>query len=215
MRPIFIAGPPRSGTSLTARLLAEHGVWTGECILADSHNERGYYENVAMVDIVKNILKKNGSYARADAQPPARFTYLPDIRAEFLKIVKTTGPWLFKDSKLLLLYNIFIGAFPEALWVLTRRNIEANIASLLNHKVWARRYRDDEEKQTNLGIMIRDLMLHQFDLTIKTSNYIWVNPEDFVRGDREAVQIFIETCGLTFNQKACMRAIEPELWHHG
>lgn len=212
MRPIFVTGPPRSGTSMTTRLLVEHGCWCGDCIEADEHNKAGYFENKAIVEIVKSLLKKNGTLARSDSQPPKKWAYNPDnLRGMILKHVDASGPWVFKDSKLLLVSPLMRKAFPEALWVFTMRNIEDNITSLLKHKIWARRYVQAKNVRDRLGEMIRDLWLLATDLEVKV-DYVWAVPGSFV-AKKTAAEAFIDACGLRFDKKAYNRAINKELWH--
>ncbi len=42
---VYITGPARSGTSMTAGLFAKHGVFFGDCRPADDHNPYGYFEH--------------------------------------------------------------------------------------------------------------------------------------------------------------------------
>lgn len=47
-RTIFVTGASRSGTSLTAGLIARHGAWVGPSLKPDANNPRGYYESLAL-----------------------------------------------------------------------------------------------------------------------------------------------------------------------
>jgi hypothetical protein len=42
---VVILGASRSGTSMTAGLFAQHGVFFGTCMAADDRNPKGYFEN--------------------------------------------------------------------------------------------------------------------------------------------------------------------------
>ncbi|WP_165856737.1 hypothetical protein [Marinobacter sp. JSM 1782161] len=44
MRPLFITGASRSGTSMTAGLFAQHGLWFGPCMKASRINPKGFFE---------------------------------------------------------------------------------------------------------------------------------------------------------------------------
>ena len=213
-RPIFIAGPPGSGTSLTANILAEQGIWAGECISGDEDNVNGYFENIQMVHILKTLLKRNGVRARSDSPVPRQWTHRPDLRKLILDVVATDGPWFFKDSKLLLAYPLICEAFPEALWILPRRTVALNVNSLLKKKIWAKRYRNIPGSGKKLERMIHDLWLLQLDISLQTVKHHWVIPNSFFNNP-DAVKKFVEACGLQYDEKACDRAIKPELWHHG
>jgi hypothetical protein len=45
---IFVTGASRSGTSMTAGLIAHHGAWCGPSLEADAKNPRGYFESLAL-----------------------------------------------------------------------------------------------------------------------------------------------------------------------
>lgn len=45
IRPVFITGASRSGTSLTAGLFAAHHVWFGPCMGASNINPKGFFES--------------------------------------------------------------------------------------------------------------------------------------------------------------------------
>ena len=56
--PIFITGVPRSGTSMTAGILAELGVFTGATVPPGVSNPKGFFENVEIREsVLKGILK--------------------------------------------------------------------------------------------------------------------------------------------------------------
>lgn len=53
VRPVFITGHSRSGTSLTAGLFAAHGVWFGPCVQPRGINQKGFFESVFVKDCIK------------------------------------------------------------------------------------------------------------------------------------------------------------------
>ena len=56
--PIFITGVPRSGTSMTAGISAELGVFTGATVPPGVSNPKGFFENVEIREsVLKGILK--------------------------------------------------------------------------------------------------------------------------------------------------------------
>ena len=54
MSPVFICGPSRSGTSLTAGLLAAHGIWFGPCVQPRAINQKGFFESVFLKEQIRN-----------------------------------------------------------------------------------------------------------------------------------------------------------------
>lgn len=49
---VWVAGPSRSGTSLVAGLLAQHGVFFGTCRQPTPDNRKGFFENVYLKDVI-------------------------------------------------------------------------------------------------------------------------------------------------------------------
>ena len=138
-RPVFVTGIPRSGTSMTAGLLAEAGLWLGQTVAASPANPRGFFENRRLHEtIVKPLLR---DFLGADPlgvrklPDPARlpvFAQLPRAIARALTDDGYDGqqPWGFKDAKLTLLWPVFAEAFAQAHWVIVRRQRAGLIASL-------------------------------------------------------------------------------------
>ena len=53
MSGVLIVGASRSGTSMTAGLFAQHGVWFGDCMGPAKINRKGFFENRALKRIYK------------------------------------------------------------------------------------------------------------------------------------------------------------------
>jgi hypothetical protein len=88
---IVVLSAGRSGSSLVAGLLAHHGIWTGDCLIANRFNPKGYFENIE----IKNAMLK--LYGRDWQGEP------PEYKEGWLKTVEKiknrqecTGRWLFK-----------------------------------------------------------------------------------------------------------------------
>lgn len=53
---IIVTGMHRSGTSMMAGILHHCGIYTGTCIQPDQYNEKGYFEDKAVLEINKKLL---------------------------------------------------------------------------------------------------------------------------------------------------------------
>ncbi|NIZ08520.1 sulfotransferase [Pseudooceanicola sp. HF7] len=137
-RPVFICGLPRSGTSVTTRILAAHGLWLGETIPATSENPTGFQENRRLREtLLKPTLTALGAdprgvapLPRTDSLPP-----FPDLARRMRGIIRAEGydgksPWGYKDPKLALLWPLFARAFPQATWVIVKRDRETVLRSI-------------------------------------------------------------------------------------
>jgi len=215
----FIAAPPRSGTSMVANLLHQHGVWIGRTIAGDEHNEHGYFENVNMVGITKRIMKGNGYYARADTELFVTWENVDKFEPLFLwksiqKIVKKHDPWLYKDAKLLHLYPLFAKAFSDAIWILPIRDTEKILDSIGRHKIWQKRQREfegsKEEFWQEMRDMVRRLKTRQGEI-MSRSPHIMVSPNYLIQ-DSDYAEQFIGWCGLNWDKTAYDKAIDKRIW---
>jgi hypothetical protein len=145
-KPVFVTGLPRSATSMTMRVLKAQGLWLGETIPGNPENPQGYFESRAMRDgIVKTLLAGMGadplgvrSLPSWDVQPSC-----PSLARQIAAVLKSEGydgtaPWGFKDPKLTLLWPLFDRAFPDATWVIVRRDRGQVIDSLCRTSFMAR-----------------------------------------------------------------------------
>lgn len=215
----FITAPPRSGTSMVARLLHQHGVWIGRTIAGDEHNEHGYFEHVGMVKITKQIMKKNNQPARADAELFVTWGNVNKIRAphfreRIIEIVGERKTWLYKDAKLLHLYPLFAKAFPKAVWILPLRDTEKILNSIGRHKIWQRRQRKfegtKEEFWQGMQDMVHRLKVRQNEIMAR-SPHISVSPDYLIESEDYAEQ-FVRWCGLDWSKAAYDKAIDKRIW---
>ena len=138
--PIFVLGLPRSGTSMVAGSLAACGVWTGTTIAPNDANPKGFFEHaVVREQVIKPMLSSMGCDPLGVRVLPTESMLnqkVPNLQSRIKKIVRDDGykgpnKWLYKDAKLTLLWPIFANAFPNARWVIVRREQEQFIDSCL------------------------------------------------------------------------------------
>jgi len=137
--PILLASPPRSGSSLLTYILKELGVFTGLTKKGDNYNRYGYFENIAISNILINILRANDLFGLNKKFQPLYLPSVPDpnvFRTKVLNIIKEQGytehtHWAFKDPKILLCSDVFMRSFKKAKWVIIKRDKQKLIESLL------------------------------------------------------------------------------------
>ena len=213
--PIFITGVPRSGTSLIAEIIYSHGAWGGDMVGPTRDNPRGFFENKHLrQNILKPLLRSMGADSLGQDPLPKqeKFPSVNSARHLVLKSIAKQGykdgPWFYKDSKLALVWLIFFNAFPDAKWVLVRRDTNAIANSCMRtsfmrarntHKEWVDWVRDYESYFT-----LRDLV---------TCIEVW--PQRIIQGNiPEALKMleFIELPGVVERIK---EVIHPEFWNAG
>lgn len=95
--PILILGTPRSGTSMTAGVFHQHGVWVGSCRPGSNRNPKGFFENKK----IKNILMERYPKAIAEGhpiEPSVGNGMRAQVEAALIKDKYPGGPWLWKGS---------------------------------------------------------------------------------------------------------------------
>jgi hypothetical protein len=217
-KPIFVLGLARSGTSMVAGALEICGAWLGQTVPGGSkENPKGFFENIMLREHVnKRILLGLGCDPLGVQGLPDldRLPAIPNLSQAVKQIIRAEGydgsrRWLFKDAKLSLLWPIYKAAFPNAQWIVVRRDTEEIIHSCLRTffmvqhsrdplfwKRWADEYLSRLQKLKESGIWWRD---------------IW--PHDLVRGNLGALRQIAQELELDWDEPRVRNFIEPVYWH--
>lgn len=184
-RPIVVLGSARSGTSLTAGLLASQGVWTGPCRPADRKNPRGYYEN-------------HGLYKHCGESPadPA------DVARTLEQQGYPGGPWLVKHGP-----GGWAGWLTlEPVFVLVRRDLEPTVASQLR---WQPPSKTEAQRR---GLIAHQQ--NELDCIRDEYGGVDVWPQEIVQGDWNAFTELCQAVGLGEpDLTAAQPVVEPQLWN--
>jgi len=134
--PILVSGLPRSGTSIIASAFHKCGAQVGNIVTS-----RGLFENKELQDNIFNPILKQ---LQADIEgqfPLPNPLYVDYLRAEELlrniqvwavhQIIDIEQAWMIKDHRLILLWQVFHKAFPEAHWIIVRRDSAAILESCI------------------------------------------------------------------------------------
>lgn len=217
-RPIFVLGLARSGTSLVAGALEICRAWLGRTVPGGGpENPKGVFENVMLREhINKRILFDLGCDPLGVQKLPDLYK-LPDIPnlSEIIEqIIRAEGykenrRWLFKDAKLTLLWPIYKAAFPNAQWIIVRRNEEEIIHSCLRTFFMVQHSRDPV-----FWKKWADEYLFRLD-KLKESEVWWreIWPHDLVRGNFSALCQIVHDLELKWNELEVARFINPGYWH--
>lgn len=194
----MITGCARSGTSLTTGILKACGLNIGDVNVLNEHTG------------IRDGLNK--PHLKALGADPLGQGPLPDTGevkpvkgwAEFVSAkLQVREPCGFKDAKTCLIWPIWAAAFPEAKWVIVRRDRERIIDSCLRTH-FMKRYSDRE----GWGRWV-DHHEDRFNEIMANCDAleVWpdMNPETF----RPAV----EFCGLQWDAEAVKKVIRPAEWH--
>jgi hypothetical protein len=216
--PIFVLGLPRSGTSMIAGSLGICGAWTGSTVPGGgTENPKGFFEHAAIRELViKKILKDLGC-------DPLGVRKLPpiDLQIEIFglaniikNIIEKDGykhdrPWLLKDAKLTFLWPIFKKAFPDATWLVVRRDEEGFINSCMRTS-FMRQHSQDRAFWKNYAEEYRV----RIDALIDSgADVLEVSAPDVIRGNFDQLGKVVSRLGLEFRGNELKEFISPSYWH--
>jgi len=198
---IFVTGCARSGTSLTTQILKDLGCNLGHVNVL--------FENM---EIRENILKPYLRSVKADplGQWPLPDTNnLPSIPNLYIRVMGCFPEWeprAYKDAKLTLVWPVFAKAFPDAKWVIVRRDKERIVDSCLDTTFMFRH----KERESWRGWV--DAHEARFaDMRDQRLEMIEVWPDHYVDYPN-AFREVAEFCGLKFDPTVVANAVNPKAW---
>ncbi len=218
--PILITGAARSGTSLTAGIIAMSGAFGGNVTGPTNYNKKGQFENT---HIRQNITKPYLESMSADklGQRPLpdikKLHAFPELQGQVERTMRregyVDGPWYYKGAKMCLVWPVWHAAFPGAKWIVVRRNAEDIAASCLRTPFmrafktaegwvgWVHEHEKRFQEMDQVGSLMEVTEIHT---------------ERLIAGDLETIKNFVDSVdGLTWNEAKVRKFIEPALWKGG
>lgn len=193
MKVVLVVGCPRSGTTITARVLAAHGMWTGKV-------DRVLHENLTVREqFIKPYLRSINADPLGQTMLPARderrgrYPLLRPILLDKLRSEQGLGDpdyLLIKEPKITLMWWIWYHSFPRAYWVIVRRGRKALEESINDTRFL--RVKNPSEWITRHEEFLEDI-------ESLTENNMEVFPEQFLYGDESGLQEVVEWLGMTYN----------------
>lgn len=225
MQPLFITGCARSGTSAIAGIIDAHGFQGGKLCGKTSANPNGQKENTELRNkIIKPYLKSMGLDPLGQSPLPKNMNNLkayPQLKTRLLDILTNQGvdidkPYFWKGAKQCLIWPIFNNAFPEAQWIIVRRNDKNIIDSCMNKKKAPFMRKNKNRKQWQQWINVhkqRFKEMHEY-----CNNVIEVRFGKVIEGDFEELnklKQIIEFYGLEWDINIVESWIDKKIWHGG
>ena len=211
-REIFVSGCARSGTSLVAGIINRCGAFGGNFPPSSRYNQQGIHENFM---IQKHLIKKYLKYINCDElgqYPLPNTDILPsimDLYKKFYGIMEYEGylggPVFYKDAKLALIWPLWIDAFPNAQWVLVKRDIKEIIQSCKN-AFFMITFNTEEHWESWINEY-----WDRLETAKKHINYREIEADTIIKGDLEEIKDTIKWLGLTWTEEA-EKFINPALW---
>lgn len=219
-QPIIITGCARSGTSLTAGIISICGAWGGQTCGPTIANKRGQFENN---DIRSKVTKP---YLESIGCDPMGQKPLPSTQQVFniteeqslfrrdkvLQIMMSQGLaentiWYIKEAKACLTWLLWHRAFPDAKWVIVRRD-KNEIARSCLQTHFMRAFRDA------VGwlrwVEVHEKRFEQMKTAGLQAMEVW--PNKIIAGDLSEVQDVVAWLGLAWQENLVNSFVAPDLW---
>lgn len=194
--PIFIASPPRSGSSLTGLLLHSFGLWSGDTKEANKFNPKGFYENLEISQLLIDYLRENDTENLGKRYQPLILDKTDaSIREKIFDIVRSQGlkedqPWFYKDPKIAICRNLLIDAFPNAKWIWVNRSQDRTIRSLMRTD-----FMDAYDTEKEWASFLAVYGFYKLDLQLKTKVFE-LDIDKVMNNDQSEVDRLSEFLGI-------------------
>ncbi len=217
--PILITGCARSGTSMTAGIINICGAFGGEMFGPNRFNQKGMFENQ---DIRTNIDKPYMSKIGADPNgqkplPNNRQVFevsqpeIDHLRESVIKSITSQGyvdgQWFYKGHRLCVTWYIWHKAFPNAKWVIVKRDHAGIIRSCIKTR-FMNAYRDAAGWQS--WIDVHEQRFKEMKIAGLNTFEFW--PSEMTEGDFTSAQQLINWLGLKWDKGLCLAFIDPKLY---
>lgn len=220
--PILITGCARSRTSLVGGIVNISGAFGGSLAPANTNNKKGMFENTTIKDtICKPFLKNIGCDPMGQFPLPSMghfenmtYAFVKSWKARVVDVITTQGydetvPWFYKEAKMCLMWPVWYSAFPEARWIIVRRDDE-EIAESCLRTPFMRAYKTKEG-------WLEWVAEHKkrFDeMKLNNLNVVEVWSQKIIDRDYREIKSAIEKFGLVWNEEKVNDFVSPELTYH-
>lgn len=188
-RGVWVAGPTRSGTNMTAGALAACGVFFGTCAPPAAHNAKGLLENVWLFKQLQS------GAAHRDADWPA--SWFAQLQREGWD---QQQPWGAKCS--------------PSRWPIMRRTTPAIIVFCWRkaEDILASRRRAGFHDNADQAFIDQEWARMQHIRRESRCPVVDVRPDDLVAGDYARLTPALDVLGLPLDRDAVAAWVDPALW---
>ncbi len=207
---IFVTGYLRSGTSMVSLILREHGVFFGFTPPpTKGHPVAGIMENALLNVFLRGMLVGLSGDHQGQSRLPTNLPPMPALNGAVRNILirdnwDRKSAWGFKDVKLAWVWSRWHEAFPDAVWIVVRRDRDDCFASIKNAGFdFILKTRDEWE----FWFDEMDRRIEQMPMKL-----IHVDCDDVMAGDFEPIAAALDRVGLAFDEKTATACLEPGAW---
>lgn len=204
-KPILISGPPRCGTTMLAGLIAPHGVWVGNARTTwyPGTNPEFAAENQDIKGVLKRFTKNELGYRNWRVPLPEQPDEFPGMKEEIEAFVPDDQRWLVKTSWTVLLHKFWKDAYPQAYWILPKRERMSILKSVKRHPRMARRPIRMSSR------FVHALQKRQHKIADQVANRIWVDVLRISRNDKSEIEKLFQFLQIEPDFEKINKWIEP------
>ncbi len=213
---VFVASPPRAGSSVTANLLSKAGLFGGKTKVADQWNKYGYFENLEITKYVIEYLRRNDKNKLGKRFQPKNLKEDFDVFGDLVESVlfeqgwdgKST--WFYKDPKIPLCWKLFNKHFPKAKWIICRRD-RNDLLQSLEKTPFMDAY--TSKKDWNTFLDHYEILINE----IKTNcAYFEIDIQQVFKHDTKQIDAMMTFLGIDpDDSKNVSDCIDRKEWHYG
>lgn len=221
--PILITGAARSGTSMTGGTINICGAYGGKLSEGTRFNPKGMFENGAVRNTLVKPFLRSINCDPLGQNPLPKISVMKNIaekekfvaewKRKFLDLVfesrnvNRDSPWFYKGAKMCLMWPLWHAAFPDAKWVIVRRDTEDIVASCLRTS-FMRAYRN----RSGWLLWVSEHERRFEEMIDAGLNVVEVWPHRMIAGDFSEIQLVINKLGLKWERDKVVDFIDPGLW---
>lgn len=207
---------------MTAGIIHTCGAFGGHMAGPTKHNQRGMFENRNIVDrLVKPFLRDIGADPMGqrplpdiglckDVADTMELKFRLQLQATMVDHGYRSGPWMYKGPKMCLIWPIWHAAFPEAHWIIVRRDAQDIAESCVRTSFmraysglpgwlgWVAEHEQRFEEMIAAGLNIRQ---------------VWT--QRIIDGDFAEVRDVVAWLGLPWYEEEVRAFVDPKLWKGG
>lgn len=202
--PILITGIPRSGSTMIAATINLCGAFGGEMSKRGMYSNDRVREEIVKPYLIENGINKNGLYLTSSNLP---FVDIKDwVEKIMIEEGYQEGNWMFKDSRLSLMWNTWNQVYPNAKWIIVRRRTGDIIQSCMKTKYMIGY--DDEKGWLD---MVHGYEKKLIALIETCPNHMIIWPERMVQRNYQQIYDMCDWLGMKWNPDA-LHFIDSLLW---
>jgi len=214
-QPILVTGIERSGSSIIAKIIAMCGANIGDV--------SEMMEQKTIKNIIDHVYTFQLGVPSKAQFPLPNLEVLKKLNTKYIAncisgtIKESDQPWMYKSSKIIQTWPLWVENFPNAKWVIVRRRTNDIIHSCMRTGYMSAFQSKENQKAVGANseeeawlwwVHQHEEMFHNL-LEKSSIEYMEIWPERMVNGDLHQIHTLIDWLGLEWDDNAIKDYIQP------